>query len=121
MVELDFKISFNVEDCLKKLGLEERGRVQQAVAAEFLKNVNPYVPFDAAGKYENPGQLRDSGHLENENTEAVWRTPYARNLYYHPEYTFQGAPLAGGYWADRYIHEGGLKELEALARKKAAE
>ena len=108
--------NFNLDDCLKTLGLDEGGRVQQFVTNEFKKNVEPFVPFDLAGKYENPGQLKDSCHIEN-GTDVVWNTPYARNLYYHPDYDFQGAPTRGAYWADRYLQDGGLEELEKGARE----
>lgn len=102
---------------IKKFGLEEGGRVQQMVDAEFLKNVEPYVPLDLAGKYENPGNLVNSGILNTVigSGEIVWDTPYARNLYYHNDYNFQGSPLRGAYWADRYLQDGGLKEIEKVA------
>ena len=111
MSKLDYQCSFNLEDCIKKLGLEERGKVQQFVTNEFMKNVQPFVPFDLAGKYDNPGRLIDSCHIED-GTDVVWSTPYARRLYYHPEYNFQGAPMRGAYWADRYMQNGGREEIE---------
>lgn len=116
MKKYDYACSFNLNDCMKTLGIDEGGRVQQYVTNEFKKNVEPYVPFDLAGKYENPGRLIESCHIENE-TDVVWNTPYARRLYYHPEYNFQGAPLRGGYWADRYMQNGGRDELEQGAKE----
>lgn len=112
----DYEIKFDLADCMETLGINEQGRVQQFVTNEFLKNVEPFVPFDIAGKYENPGRLKDSGHIEND-TDVVWDTPYARNLYYHPEFNFQGAPMRGGFWADRYLQDGGMVELEDGARR----
>ena len=119
--------TFNLDDCIKTLGLEERGRVQQVVTNEFKKNVEPYVPLDVAEKYENPGRLIDSGHIENE-TDVVWNTPYARRMYYHPEYNFaekgdseSGGTGRGGYWADRYMQNGGRDEIEQAARKAVKE
>lgn len=118
MSKLDYQCTFNLQDCIEKLGLEEKGRVQKFVTNEFKKNVEPYVPFDVAGKYEQPGRLKDSVHIEND-TEIVWETPYARHLYHHPEYDFQDEPMRGGYWASRYLQDGGLKQLEDGARKEA--
>ena len=115
MSKLNYQCSFNLEDCIKKLGLEERGKVQQFVTNEFMKNVQPFVPFDLAGKYDNPGRLIDSCHIED-GTDVVWSTPYARRLYYHPEYNFQGAPMRGAYWADRYMQNGGREEIEKGVR-----
>jgi hypothetical protein len=108
-----------ITSMIEKLGLEEGGRVQQMVDSEFLKNVEPFVPFDEAGLYENPGTLVNSGILDTVvgSGEIVWDTPYARYLYYHDDFQFQGAPLRGAYWADRYLQNGGLKQIEAIAGK----
>lgn len=133
---LNYQCTFNLDKCIKALGLEEKGRIQQFVTAEFMKNVQPFVPFDLAGKYDNPGGLSASAHIETsedgedeekkkhlldkayiENgTDIVWPGPYARRLYYHPEYDFQGAPMRGGYWADRYMQNGGREEIEQGVR-----
>ena len=111
--------TFDLQDCIKTLGLEERGKVQQYVTNEVIRLSDPYVPFDAAGKYPNPGRLRESVHIEND-TDVVWQAPYARRWYYE-DANFQGAPLRGNYWADRMLQDGGLKQIEAGARKKARE
>ena len=116
MSKSDYVCTFNLDDCIKSLGLNERGRVQRFVTQEFMKNVEPFVPFDEAEKYENPGRLIDSCYIEND-TDVVWNTPYARRLYYHPEYQFQGAPVRGGYWADRYMQNGGQQEIEDGVRR----
>lgn len=101
------------------MGLEEQGRVQTYVTNEVLRLADPYVPFDEANLYANPGQLRNSGHIEG--TDVVWHTPYARRLYYHPEYNFQGAPMRGGNWVDRMLQNGGMIEIEKGARKVASQ
>ena len=99
--------------------MEEQGRVQQFVTNEVLRLSEPYVPFDEAGLYPNPGQLKNSGRVEG--TDVVWSTPYARRLYYHPEYTYQGAPLRGGNWVDRMLQNGGIVEIEKGARRLASQ
>ncbi len=116
----NYTCNFNLDDCIKKLGLDERGRVQQYITKEFKKNVQSYVPNDEAEKYEEPHRLIDSCHIEND-TDVVWQTPYAKRLYYHPEYNFQGAPMRGAYWADRYMQNGGKEHLEQGARKVVKE
>lgn len=116
----DYEVKFNLDDCVKKLGLEEKGRVQQFVTNEVLRLSEPYVPFDEANLYGNPGALKRSGRPENNNTEAVWGGDgaiYARRLYYHPEYNFQGAPMRGGNWVDRMLQNGGMKAIEDGARR----
>lgn len=116
MSKANYNCTFSLDDCIKKLGLEEKGRVQRFVTNEFAKNVQAFVPFDEAERYDNPGRLVDSGHIENE-TDIVWNTPYARRLYYHPEYDYQGAPMRGAYWADRYMQNGGQQEIEDGVRR----
>lgn len=65
----------------------------------------------------------DTGHLEEDSTfvdytdskrgkvTLVSSTPYARRLYYHPEYDFQTDenPHAGGEWYEPWL-PGGISE-----------
>lgn len=65
----------------------------------------------------------DTGHLEEDSTfvdysdskrgkvTLVSSTPYARRLYYHPEYHFQTHenPHAGGEWYEPWL-PGGINE-----------
>ena len=118
MSNYDYEIQFNLKDCIKGLGLEPNGRVQKVVTEAVLMLSEPYVPLDVAELYDDPGRLIDSGHLEG--TDVVWQTPYARRLYYHPEYNYQGSPRRGGYWVDRMLQEGGLKKIESMAQKEAS-
>lgn len=123
MSKHDYICNFNLDDCVKTLGLDEGGKVQQYITEEFKKNVQEFVPLDLAEKYANPGALIDSCHIEN-GTDVVWNTPYAKHLYYHPEYNFQGKGESGtmgegrgAYWADRYMQNGGKDQLEQGAKK----
>lgn len=66
---------------------------------------------------------RDTGHLQNDSTfvdysrskqgtvSLISQTPYARRLYFHPEYNFQTKenPNAQGKWLEPY-KKGGDKE-----------
>ena len=61
---------------------------------------------------------RDTGHLQNDSTfvdtsqsksgtvSLVSQTPYARRLYYHPEYNFSTTenPNAQGKWLEDWIN-----------------
>ena len=116
-MKYDYECTFDLDDCIKGLGLNKMGRVQQRVTQAVLMLSEPYLPFDEMGLYDDPGRLIDSGHIEG--TDVVWQTPYARRLYYHPEYNYQGAPRRGGYWVDRMLLEGGLKKIERMAQKEA--
>lgn len=69
----NYNCDFNLQDCMKTLGVNERGRVQQVVTDEVLKLSDDYVPFEE-------GMLKASGHIENQ-TDVVWNTPYARYMW----------------------------------------
>lgn len=114
---LDYTVHVDLEKAKKKLGLEPGGRVEYAMAEELIRLAEPYTPFDIAGLYEDPGYLIDSAHIENGN-EVVWNGPYARNLYYHREYDFQGDPTRGAYWVEHMLQNGGMKQIEEAARKE---
>lgn len=113
----DYDVRFNLDDCIKALGLDEMGRVQTFVTEEVKRLSEPYVPFDIVGRTQFPGQLKNS--VDVQGTDVVWHTPYARRLYYHPEYNFQGSPMRGGNWVDRMLQNGGLKQIENGARRIA--
>lgn len=115
----DYQCNFNLDDCLKTLGLDEKGRVQKRVDATFLRGVKPFTPFDEGALYDSAVQKSVIG-----SGEIIFDVDNkARRLYYHPEYSFQekgeseaGGLGRGGYWAERYIQNGGLEEIEKEAR-----
>lgn len=116
---MDFKCTFNLRECINALGIEERGRVQRFVTHSVMNLADPYVPFDVAEKFENPGRLKDSAHIED-GTDVVWNAPYARRWYYQ-QANFQGAPMRGRYWVPRMLQNGGLRQIEDGARKVVKE
>lgn len=80
----------------------------------MIKLSDPYVPFDEASKYETPGRLRDSAIQSTliGSGEVIYDTPYAKWLYYNPQFNFQGAPLRGAFWVDRAMQDGGMEKLQ---------
>lgn len=76
--------------------MEENGRVQQFIDTECLRLSNEKAP-----KVE--GTLIKSGIISTTGGEIRYRTPYARRLYYHPEYDFskEKNAEAGAYWFER--------------------
>lgn len=81
---------------LSKRGLEARGRVQQYIDSEVLRLTDPYVPMDT-------GNLKSSGtrHTKVGSGNVKYRTPYARKMYYNPQFNFAGAPMRGAKWFER--------------------
>ena len=62
------------------------------------------MPFDTGALQNNSTFVDDSNKKQNKVT-IVSDTPYARRLYFHPEYNFQKGknPNAGGKWFEPYI------------------
>lgn len=118
-MKFDYQCTFNLDKCIRRLGLEEHGRVQQSVDETFLMGVDPYVPLDT-------GLLRDSAraHTIIGTGEIVWDAENkARRLYYgEMDWNWsnggvQQGGLRGPYWAERYIQNGGREQVEKAARE----
>ena len=62
------------------------------------------IPFDQ-GHLQNDSTYVDLTESANGKTSITSNTPYARRLYFHPEYKFQKTnnPHAKGKWFDDWI------------------
>ena len=62
------------------------------------------MPFDT-GNLQNDSTFLDDSQKEKGRVSIVSSTPYARRLYYHPEYDFRHTnnAKAGGKWFEPYI------------------
>ena len=62
------------------------------------------MPFDT-GNLQNDSTFLDDSQKEQGRVSVVSATPYARRLYYHPEYNFRSTNNrnAGGKWFEPYI------------------
>ncbi|MBQ6696188.1 MAG: hypothetical protein IJN16_05740 [Lachnospiraceae bacterium] len=137
---VEYQCIFNLQDCIRTLGLDEKGRVQQDVANEVLILSEDYIPFDE-------GDLMASGHIEN-GSEVVWDTPYAQYMwngivYEDPELHCAGFKTENGWrsrknvekvptdrklkyykgnkrgshWVDKMLQNGGREAIEKVARE----
>lgn len=102
---------FNRDSIMRSRGLEENGRVQQFIDSECLRLCDRKVPKDT-------GALIQSGIINTRvgSGQVQWKTPYARRLYYHPEYNFDQAPERGAYWFDRMKVQHKRDILKGAAR-----
>lgn len=68
------------------------------------------MPFDK-GNLQNESTFVDTSENKSGKVTLVNSTPYARRLYFHPEYNFQKEenPRAGGEWYKDWL-PGGSKE-----------
>lgn len=103
----------NTDEILKVRGLEIGGRVQKYIDNAILTKSAPYTPF-------RDGVLSGSGKRSTVigSGEVRWVTPYARRLYYNPQYKFDGEPMRGAKWFERMKNASG-KEIIAGAAKLA--
>ena len=62
------------------------------------------MPFNT-GNLQNDSTFLDDSQKEHGRVSIVSSTPYARRLYYHPEYNFRTTNNrnAGGKWFEPYI------------------
>lgn len=88
--------------------------VQEFIDTECLRRSADFAPFDQH-------TLIESGILCTQigSGEVKYRTPYARRLYYHPEYNFstEHNPQAGGYWFERMKQQHKEKILAGAKRR----
>ncbi|MCC2341863.1 minor capsid protein [Bacillus tropicus] len=85
-------------------------KAQFALDEQVLKDSNFYIPKDTGElersgiRFSRPGE----GHIE-------WNTPYARRLFYNPQYNFSKQPNqnAQGLWfeAAKAAHIGDWKRI----------
>jgi hypothetical protein len=86
---------------------------QFALDTQVVKDSNKYIPFQE-------GILRDSAITASAIGEGkvIWNTPYARRLYYNPEYKFNKDrnPDAQGLWFEA-AKSANKKDWEKIANQ----
>ena len=77
------------------------------------------MPFDT-GHLEEDSFFADYSDSSKGKVQLVTSTPYARRLYYHPEYDFQTDenPFAGGEWYKPWLPGGISEDFAPKAFKK---
>lgn len=108
------KSKVDPDKVLEQRCLSDSGKVQQFIDNECLRLCNTkFVPFDQHTLIESgiTNTIIGSGELK-------YRTPYARKLYYHPEYNFstEHNAEAGGYWFARMKQQYKQAILEGAAK-----
>ena len=103
-ITLDSAKIRTIEEARKK-ALEE---TTEAILSDI--KTSAVVPKDT-GELERSGFV-DLSRLDNGVTSIIFDTPYARRLYYHPEYNFRQDKNinAQGKWMQSYV-DGDNKEF----------
>lgn len=95
----------------QKLALEQTG---EAIKSDLVTSA--VIPKNI-GDLERSGYV-DTSELDRGKVSVVYDTPYARRLYWHPEYNFRTDknPNAQGKWMESY-HAGEKKKFVTNAFK----
>lgn len=101
---------------LSKAQITALEQTAEAVKADVI--ADNVVPFDTGAMQNDATSIDATKSSQGEVTIAV-DTPYARRLYFHPEYNFQkdNNPNAKGRWFDDWI-DGNKKDFAINAFKK---
>ena len=85
--------------------------VETADALKSNLQQSQTMPFDS-GNLQNRNTFVDASNKTSGIVKVVSDTPYARRLYYHPEYNFQKGKNAnaGGMWFQPYV-DGSKKDF----------
>lgn len=87
---------------LKKETLESLSKTSEAIKTDIIRE--QIIPFDQGSLQES--LFIDTSNLKNGEVSISVSTPYARRLYFHPEYNFQKVnnPNAQGKWFEPWIN-----------------
>lgn len=111
-------MSFYVSSVIKlnfgtiaKLDNNAKKALEQTTDALLTEVKNSEVmPFDF-GTLQNENTFSDDTLSKNGKTKIISNTPYARRLYFHPEYNFnrEENTFAGGEWFEPWL-KGGIRQ-----------
>lgn len=104
------KIKLNMP-VVKQLDRAKQQALEQTGDALLKQVKNTQVmPFDT-GNLQNENTFVDYAQSWNGTVKIVSSTPYARRLYFHPEYNFSRKEniAAGGKWFSPWL-EGGTRQ-----------
>lgn len=116
-IEANIRVRLNAADITAQVR-QATARAQVILDEQVLKDSNRFIPLDT-------GELMRSGLRASRIGEGsiVWDTPYARRLYFNPQYNFSrdSNPLAQGLWfeAAKSRYQSHWVELTRSAYREA--
>lgn len=109
---MQFRLRFEDRGLRRRLeNMSRRG--QEALDSQVLKDSNYYAPQDQNNLIESSLRFTNPG-----SGIIIWQTPYARRLYYNPQYNFSKDknPNAGGLWFET-AKSRHVKEWEKIIKQ----
>lgn len=96
---------------IKQLSKNAQIALEQTTDALLSEEKNAEVMPFKTGNLQNENTFADYTHSDKGQTSIVSDTPYARRLYFHPEFNFNREEniSAGALW-HRYWKAGGTRE-----------
>lgn len=115
MIKVNSKVKLNFPK-IKQLTQAQVAALEQTAEALHTEVVQAQVvPFDT-GNLQNESTFVDYSESSNGKVSLVHSTPYARRLYFHPEYHFskEENPNAKGKWLEDWADppEGNGKKTQ---------
>lgn len=100
-IKINFNIKNSVAKSIQSAVIKSLGETADAILGDIKDNQT--MPFDT-GTLQNASTFIDTSNLKRGSVSIVSSTPYARRLYYHPEYNFSKTnnKHAGGKWFEPY-------------------
>ncbi len=119
MIKVNSKIKMNMPR-IRELSQAAVTALEQTAEALHTEVVQAQVfPFDT-GNLQNESTFVDYSEVKQGKVTLVSNTPYARRLYYHPEYNFQTKenPNAKGRWYEDWVPGGSKDDFAKKAFKE---
>lgn len=111
MIKVSSSVKLNMPK-IKKLTQVQITALEQTAEALHTEVVQAQVVPRDTGNLQNESMFVDYSQSKSGKIALVHNTPYARRMYYHPEYNFRKDenPNAKGEWFEGW--EAGGKEAE---------
>ena len=103
-MKLTPKVTYNTANINRIESDIRKALIKTADAVKTDLQQSQTMPFDK-GQLQNRSTFVDASKASSGKASVVSDTPYARRLYFHPEYHFSDKenPNAGGAWFEPYI------------------
>ncbi|MBR3802499.1 MAG: hypothetical protein IKK37_03515 [Clostridia bacterium] len=104
-MKLTPKVTYNTANINRIESDIRKALIKTADAVKTDLQQSQTMPFDT-GQLQNRSTFVDDSEVDSGKVFVVSDTPYARRLYFHPEYKFstRDNPNAGAGWFEPYIN-----------------
>ena len=109
MPRAELKLNLSALDGLRREAMDAALETVSALRGEVV--TAQVMPFDSGDMQNNSTTVQQRIEGDDIHTALLTDTPYARKMYYHPEYNFQTVnnPNAQGLWLSPWL-PGGANE-----------